>query len=122
MPITIRSIRRLFVDYSHYLPTIRRLFALLVYYSHYSLTIRTIRNYSPFINCLKNSRSDWFSKANTLVWAEPALGGRNSKCLVFGQAVFQASLGRRYFMLPLCPRIPPATQARKTFTSPIRTR
>ena len=50
---TIRTIRRLFADYSHYSSTIRGLFvlfvdyrglfALFVDYSHYSRTIRTIR-------------------------------------------------------------------------------
>ena len=50
---TIRTIRRLFADYSYYsgvdysrtIRTIRRLFVLFVDYSHYSL------HYSSFINC-----------------------------------------------------------------------
>ena len=40
---------------------------------------------------INNSRSDWLSKANTLVWAEPCARWAELKCLVFGQAVFQAS-------------------------------
>jgi hypothetical protein len=43
---TIRTIRRLFTDYSYYSSTIRGLFVLFVDYSHYSL------HYSSFINCL----------------------------------------------------------------------
>jgi hypothetical protein len=50
---TIRTIRRLFADYSYYSSTIRGLFVLFVDYSrtirrlfHYSL------HYSSFINCL----------------------------------------------------------------------
>jgi hypothetical protein len=42
---TIRTIRRLFADYSYYSSTIRGLFVLFVDYSHYSL------HYSSFINC-----------------------------------------------------------------------
>jgi hypothetical protein len=59
---TIRTIRRLFADYSYYSSTIRGLFVLLV---DYSRTIRTIRrlfayspyslHYSSFINCRKIS-------------------------------------------------------------------
>jgi hypothetical protein len=56
---TIRTIRRLFADYSYYSSTIRGLFVLFV---DYSRTIRTIRrlfalfvdyslHYSSFINC-----------------------------------------------------------------------
>ena len=56
---TIRTIRRLFADYSYYSSTIRGLFVLFV---DYSQTIRTIRrlfvdyshyslHYSSFINC-----------------------------------------------------------------------
>ena len=64
---TIRTIRRLFADYSHYSSTIRGLFVLFVDYSrtirtirrlfadysYYSSTIRTIRftTSSSFINC-----------------------------------------------------------------------
>jgi hypothetical protein len=40
---TIRGLFVLFVDYSRTIRTIRRLFALFVDYSHYSSTIRTIR-------------------------------------------------------------------------------
>ena len=40
---TIRTIRRLFADYSYYSSTIRGLFVLFVDYSYYSSTIRTIR-------------------------------------------------------------------------------
>ena len=43
---TIRGLFVLFVDYSQTIRTIRRLFALFVDYSHYSL------HYSSFINCL----------------------------------------------------------------------
>jgi hypothetical protein len=43
---TIRTIRRLFADYSYYSSTIRGLFVLFVDYSHYSL------HYSSFINYL----------------------------------------------------------------------
>ena len=74
---TIRTIRRLFADYSYYSSTIRGLFVLFVDYSRtivlfvdYSRTIRTIRrlfvlfvdyshyshyslHYSSFINCRK---------------------------------------------------------------------
>ena len=42
---TIRGLFVLFVDYSRTIRTIRRLFALFVDYSHYSL------HYSSFINC-----------------------------------------------------------------------
>jgi hypothetical protein len=41
---TIRTIRRLFADYSYYSSTLRGLFVLFVDYSHYSL------HYSSFIN------------------------------------------------------------------------
>ena len=62
------------------------------------------------------TRVDWFSKANTLELADPCAWGRgrNSKCLVFGQAIFQAS--------PLCPRLPPATQASCSMQCQINTR
>ena len=43
-----RTIRRLFVDYSHYSSTIRGLFVLFVDYSHYS---HYSLHYSSFINC-----------------------------------------------------------------------
>ena len=42
---TIRGLFVLFVDYSQTIRTIRRLFALFIDYSHYSL------HYSSFINC-----------------------------------------------------------------------
>ena len=34
-------------------------------------------------NCCNNSRSDWFSKANTLVWAEPCARWAELKMLSF---------------------------------------
>jgi hypothetical protein len=65
---TIRTIRRLFADYSYYSSTIRGLFVLFADYSYYSSTIRGLfvlfvdyshysLHYSSFINLipLKNS-------------------------------------------------------------------
>ena len=45
-----RTIRRLFADYSYYSSTIRGLFVLFVDYSHYS---HYSLHYSSFINCHK---------------------------------------------------------------------
>jgi hypothetical protein len=50
---TIRTIRRLFTDYSYYSSTIRGLFVLFVDYSHYS---HYSLHYSSFINCHKQSQ------------------------------------------------------------------
>ena len=55
----------------------------------------------PAKSIINNSRSDWFSKANTLVWAEPCARWAELKMLSFWAGGISS----------LCPRIPPATQA-----------
>ena len=50
---------------------------------------KQLLNWHPLLHCkpvksiIKNSRSDWFSKANTLVWAEPCARLAELKMLSF---------------------------------------
>jgi hypothetical protein len=78
---TIRTIRRLFADYSYYSSTIRGLFVLFVdysRYSHYSL------HYSSFINCPSDgpyTRSHLFTIRTSYPPRSPHHGwGRSMYC------------------------------------------